>query len=133
MALNCMHNGFLGPPSGIRLSFLPSFSLREQLRCYACLIKLTLAGRIYDEVELGERISNFVSRNIFTKDASGLEREQKGQWNSPFYLPLYFAHHLTPGPLHQPLCLSPSSMREEVSSMPIDCSHLKLRYWEAVS
>ena len=83
--LMCMHNGFPGAPSGIGLSFLPSLSLRQQLRCYACFIKFTLAGRIYDEVELGERISNFVSRNIFTKDASGLETEQKGQWNSPFY------------------------------------------------
>ena len=42
---------------------------------------------------MGEEISDFVSKNIFTNYTSGLEGVQKSQWNSPFplYLPFFLS------------------------------------------
>lgn len=50
-----------------------------------CLLSQTHfhAERMYNEEELGEGVSDFVSKNIFTNYASGLEGGRKGQWNAP--------------------------------------------------
>lgn len=45
-----MCNSFPGAPLVSGCPFLPSLSLGEQLRYYACLIKLTLAVRMYSTV-----------------------------------------------------------------------------------